>query len=327
MCILTGHWSFWNRPNSNQKIKKNKLPRWHQPHIYIYIYILLVFKSKNQEPEFFGSSLGSSLPFRAVFFSWVGASVFEAPESVPGAFQGLGSPKRSRNFPWFSLDGKHMKNIWKIHEDPKNWDLLQVFFRFTEIRRYGFHPPCFPQKIHEIYGGLRQLAGFVSKTGNPIFPSPWEKLMFRVSGHRPGWLDVVSTFLSKSPFYIISWDMQCDMINNIIWSLFILIFGVWWSSNIIKWHFIMYACSRVWNKIHRTCSPLNLSLFKSTTGCTRPQSAQCTTWWNPPLRPRRSRPHGNSAGIGGISAGLSVHQLRFTLWFSITVCHGNLLKS
>lgn len=23
----------------------------------------------------------------------------------------------------------------------------------------------------------------------------------------------------------------------------------------------MYACSRVWNKIHRTCSPLNLSLF------------------------------------------------------------------
>ena len=28
-------------------------------------------------------------------------------------------------------------------------------------------------------------------------------------------------------------------------------------------------------------------------------------------------------GIGGISAGLSVHQLRFTLWFSITVCHGN----
>ena len=57
-------------------------------HIYIYAHILLVFTSKNQEPEFFGSSLGSCLPFRAVFFSWAGASVFEAPESVPGAFQG-----------------------------------------------------------------------------------------------------------------------------------------------------------------------------------------------------------------------------------------------
>ena len=159
------------------------------------LYILLVFKSKNQEPEFCRIIPRIIPALSRRFFSSVGASVFEAPESVPGAFQGLGAkgtPKRSRNFPWF-----WMGNIWKIYgrsmKIRKNWDLLQVFFRFTEIRRYGFHPPWFPQKIIEIYGGLRQLAGFVSKTGNPIFPSPWEKLMFRVSGHRPGWLDVVST--------------------------------------------------------------------------------------------------------------------------------------
>ena len=87
-------------------------------HIYIYCWFL---KVKNQEPEFCRIIPRIIPALSRRFFQLSGSLGIRGPGIRAWRFPGLGRkrhPEKIQKLPMV-LDGKHMKNIWKIHEDPK----------------------------------------------------------------------------------------------------------------------------------------------------------------------------------------------------------------
>ena len=93
------------------------------------LYILLVFKSKKSRARILSDHPSDHpCPF-APFFQLSGSLGIRGPGIRAWRFPGLGRkrhPEKIQKLPMV-LDGKHMKNIWKIHEDPKKLRFIAGF--------------------------------------------------------------------------------------------------------------------------------------------------------------------------------------------------------